>query len=60
MGLFVRPFGGRVFLAPPLIFTKAQADRAVGVLDRALAQVEARVLSRAARGGAREPVGAAT
>ena len=25
MGLFVRPFGGTVFLAPPLIFTKAQA-----------------------------------
>ncbi len=43
MGLFVRPFGGTVFLAPPLIFTKAQADRAVEVLDAALSQVEARL-----------------
>jgi adenosylmethionine-8-amino-7-oxononanoate aminotransferase len=43
MGLFVRPFGGTIFLAPPLIFTKAQADRAVDILDAALTQVEARV-----------------
>jgi adenosylmethionine-8-amino-7-oxononanoate aminotransferase len=44
-GLFVRPFGGTVFLAPPLTFTRAQADRAVDVLDRALTQVEERVSS---------------
>ena len=44
MGVFVRPFGGTVFLAPPLIFTTAQADRAVEVLDDALSQVEARLL----------------
>jgi adenosylmethionine-8-amino-7-oxononanoate aminotransferase len=46
-GLFVRPFGGTVFLAPPLIFTTAQADRAIEVLDAALTQVEARVPSAA-------------
>jgi adenosylmethionine-8-amino-7-oxononanoate aminotransferase len=45
MGLFVRPFGGTVFLAPPLIFTNAQAERAVDVLDAALTQVETRVMS---------------
>jgi adenosylmethionine-8-amino-7-oxononanoate aminotransferase len=44
MGLFVRPFGGTVLLAPPLIFTKAQAERTVEVLDVALTQVETRVL----------------
>jgi adenosylmethionine-8-amino-7-oxononanoate aminotransferase len=62
MGVFVRPFGGTVFLAPPLIFTKAQADRAVDVLDNALTQVEARVLSATGGGfrSAREPVSAAT
>jgi adenosylmethionine-8-amino-7-oxononanoate aminotransferase len=47
-GLFARPFGGTVFLAPPLIFTKAQADRAVDVLDAALTLVETRLLSRPA------------
>jgi adenosylmethionine-8-amino-7-oxononanoate aminotransferase len=46
-GLFVRPFGGTVFLAPPLIFTTAQADRAIEVLDTALTQVESRVPSTA-------------
>jgi adenosylmethionine-8-amino-7-oxononanoate aminotransferase len=40
MGLFVRPFGGTVFLAPPLTFTRAQAERTVEVLDAALARVE--------------------
>jgi adenosylmethionine-8-amino-7-oxononanoate aminotransferase len=44
-GLFVRPFGGTVFLAPPLIFTKGQADCAVDVLDAALTQVEGRVVA---------------
>jgi hypothetical protein len=53
MGLFVRPFGGTVFLAPPLIFTKAQARLAVRVLDAALTQVEARVLPGPRR--SREP-----
>jgi adenosylmethionine-8-amino-7-oxononanoate aminotransferase len=47
MGLFVRPFGGTVFLAPPLIFTKAQAERTVEVLDTALARVEAQASSTA-------------
>jgi len=51
MGLFVRPFGGTVFLAPPLIFTMAQAQRAVEVLDAAVEQVEARVLPGSRRGG---------
>lgn len=60
MGLFVRPFGGTVFLAPPLIFTTAQADRAVEVLDAALTQVETRVTSGPveAVAAAREPVSA--
>jgi adenosylmethionine-8-amino-7-oxononanoate aminotransferase len=40
MGLFVRPFGGTIFLAPPLIFTNAQAERAVEVLDAALTEVD--------------------
>ncbi len=31
-------------LAPPLIFTKAQAERAVDVLDAALSKVEANIL----------------
>jgi adenosylmethionine-8-amino-7-oxononanoate aminotransferase len=59
-GLFVRPFGGTVFLAPPLIFTKAQADRAVDVLDAALTQVEARILTWPGGrvGIEHEPVGA--
>ncbi len=46
MGLFVRPLGGTILLGPPLIFTKAQADRTVEVLDAALTTVEARVRSR--------------
>lgn len=41
-GLFVRPLGGTILLAPPLIFTHAQADRTVEVLDAALSRVEAR------------------
>jgi adenosylmethionine-8-amino-7-oxononanoate aminotransferase len=62
MGLFVRPFGGTVFLAPPLIFTTAQADRAVDVLDEALTRVEERLLSGPSGrvGGARELAGAGT
>jgi adenosylmethionine-8-amino-7-oxononanoate aminotransferase len=57
-GLFVRPFGGTVFLAPPLIFTKGQADRAVDVLDAALTQVEGRLGDEAPSAGVgveREP-----
>jgi adenosylmethionine-8-amino-7-oxononanoate aminotransferase len=41
MGLFVRPLGGTILLGPPLIFTRAQAERAVDVLDTALSTVEA-------------------
>lgn len=43
MGLLVRPLGGTIILGPPLIFTKAQAERTVEVLDTALSGVEARV-----------------
>ncbi len=42
MGLFVRPLGGTILLGPPLIFTRAQAERTVEVLDAALALVEER------------------
>jgi adenosylmethionine-8-amino-7-oxononanoate aminotransferase len=46
MGLFARPLGGNILeLAPPLIFTKAQAERTVDVLDAALSKVEAEVLT---------------
>jgi adenosylmethionine-8-amino-7-oxononanoate aminotransferase len=38
-GLFVRPFGGTVFLAPPLIFTTAQAETAVDILDAAIGRI---------------------
>jgi adenosylmethionine-8-amino-7-oxononanoate aminotransferase len=41
MGLFMRPMGGTILLGPPLIFTKAQAERTVEVLDVALSRVEA-------------------
>jgi adenosylmethionine-8-amino-7-oxononanoate aminotransferase len=47
MGLFVRPVGGTILLAPPLIFTRAQADRTVEVLDSALSKVEASILPEA-------------
>jgi adenosylmethionine-8-amino-7-oxononanoate aminotransferase len=41
MGLFVRPLGGTILLGPPLIFTKAQAERTVEILDTVLSAVEA-------------------
>jgi adenosylmethionine-8-amino-7-oxononanoate aminotransferase len=41
MGLFVRPLGGTILLGPPLIFTTQQADRAVEVLDLAIARLTA-------------------
>jgi adenosylmethionine-8-amino-7-oxononanoate aminotransferase len=40
MGLFVRPIGGTVLVGPPLIYTRAQAERTVAVLDAALTRVE--------------------
>lgn len=40
-GIIVRPLGGVVLLGPPLVFTAAQAERTVEVLDRALTTVEA-------------------
>jgi adenosylmethionine-8-amino-7-oxononanoate aminotransferase len=40
MGLLIRPLGGTILLAPPLIFTKAQAERTVEILDAALTIVE--------------------
>jgi adenosylmethionine-8-amino-7-oxononanoate aminotransferase len=52
MGLFVRPLGGTVLLGPPLIFTKAQAERAVEVLDAALTSVEGRILAGVGVGAA--------
>jgi L-2,4-diaminobutyrate transaminase len=47
MGLFVRPVGGTILLAPPLIFTRHQAERTVEVLDGALSKVEANILPTA-------------
>jgi adenosylmethionine-8-amino-7-oxononanoate aminotransferase len=49
MGLFVRPLGGTILLGPPLIFTRAQAERTVEVLDAALSSVEAGRLAEAGR-----------
>jgi adenosylmethionine-8-amino-7-oxononanoate aminotransferase len=50
MGVFgPRPVGGSTLVfAPPLIFTKAQAERSVEVLDAALSKVEAAIRPRAA------------
>lgn len=39
-GLFVRPLGGVILLAPPLIFTLEQAERTVELLTSALADAE--------------------
>ncbi len=36
-GLVVRPLGGTILLGPPLVFTQAQAEQTVEVLDGALA-----------------------
>lgn len=49
MGLFgPRPLGGSTLVfAPPLIFTKTQAERAVDILDSALSKVEANILPKA-------------
>jgi adenosylmethionine-8-amino-7-oxononanoate aminotransferase len=49
MGMFgPRPLGGSTLVfAPPLIFTKAQAERSVDVLDSALSEVEADILPKA-------------
>ena len=44
MGVFIRPLGGTILLAPPLIFTRAQAERTVEVLDAAISKVETRLL----------------
>jgi L-2,4-diaminobutyrate transaminase len=56
LGVFVRPLGGTVLLGPPLIFTKAQAERTVEVLDTAIGRVEARLgLGAAAAGRAGQP-----
>jgi adenosylmethionine-8-amino-7-oxononanoate aminotransferase len=60
MGLFVRPFGGTVFLAPPLIFTPEQAARTVEVLDAALGEVERRLPSRGSAMAVRHPIGSGT
>jgi len=51
LGVFVRPLGGTVLLGPPLIFTKAQAERTVDVLDTAIGRVEARLGLGATPGG---------
>lgn len=45
LGLSVRPLGGTILLAPPLIFTRAQAERTVDVLDTAISKVEAQTVS---------------
>jgi adenosylmethionine-8-amino-7-oxononanoate aminotransferase len=60
MGLFVRPMGGTILVGPPLIFTRAQAERTVDVLDRALSAVESRVEpGRTGAGSTSETVSAA-
>ena len=48
LGLFVRPVGGTILLAPSLIFTRAQAERTVDVLDSSLSKVEAGLLPEVA------------
>jgi adenosylmethionine-8-amino-7-oxononanoate aminotransferase len=62
MGLFgPRPLGGTTLaLAPPLVFTKAQAERTVDVLGAALSEVEAEGLPAVESDGEtrREPVAA--
>jgi len=45
MGLIVRPLGGTIILGPPLIFTPAQGERTVEVLEAALSEVEAHPLA---------------
>jgi adenosylmethionine-8-amino-7-oxononanoate aminotransferase len=51
MGLLgPRPLGGSTLLfAPPLIFTRAQAEQSVEILDAALSKVEDSLLARTAR-----------
>jgi adenosylmethionine-8-amino-7-oxononanoate aminotransferase len=39
-GLFVRPLGGTILVAPPLILTPTQAERTAEILDMALSRVE--------------------
>ena len=39
MGLLIRPLGGTILLAPPLILTRGQAERIAEVLDAALAGI---------------------
>lgn len=57
-GLFVRPLGGTILLAPPLIFTRAQAERTVEVLDEAISAVEAALPAAMTATEPRAPVGA--
>ncbi len=62
MGLFgPRPLGGTTLaLAPPLVFTRAQAERTVDVLGAALSEVEAEIPSAGGSDGQtrREPAAA--
>jgi len=39
MGVLIRPLGGTILLAPPLILTRGQAERIAEVLDSALAGI---------------------
>lgn len=39
-GLFVRPLGGTILMAPPLVFTVSQAEQAVEILANALDTAE--------------------
>lgn len=50
-GLLVRPLGGTILLAPPLIFTESQAEQTVEILDSALTACEERVLPDIEPGG---------
>lgn len=40
-GLVVRPLGGTIMLGPPLVFTQAQVERTVAILDDVLTRLEA-------------------
>ena len=59
LGVFVRPLGGTILIGPPLIFTRAHAERTVEVIASALDRVERR-LSPPTREPAKAEVSAAT
>jgi putrescine aminotransferase len=42
-GVLVRPYGPRITLSPPLVFTQAHCDELVAALDKAFTEVEAKL-----------------